>query len=276
MQMKNMLQQESVPYLIVCLCAPIWAPKINVSIANDSPSHVYNKTTLEHYHNNHINEECRAYKKEWKILFVLCHTIKYAYCIIWMFCGNTSLLLLLLLLLVNYGLHQNYGRGTSGNDFIHLKISNIKFKVVLWRYSPLWTYSWKKFEILFCFSMYLNLSFKKLCQKFCRFLTHEVPRVFFWILSDFWGCCFIRPLEWGSRKKKFFLQPEVPFLGADENDPLILTGAHVANFFEFWPNFFYKWYSKWTRNRICEKYSLGSAPAPPPQRLTACSCWVCT
>jgi hypothetical protein len=34
-----------------------------------------------------------------------------------------------------------------------------------------------------------------------------------------------------TKKKNFFWQPEEPFLGADENDPLVLTGGRVENFY---------------------------------------------
>ncbi len=40
----------------------------------------------------------------------------------------------------------------------------------------------------------------------------------------------LRPPRKESGKKKFFLQPEVPFLGMDENVPLVLTGVRVTNF----------------------------------------------
>ncbi len=32
---------------------------------------------------------------------------------------------------------------TSGDDFIHLKTSHIKSRVILWNYSPFESYSWK-------------------------------------------------------------------------------------------------------------------------------------
>ena len=101
--------------------------------------------------------------------------------------------------------------------------------------------------------------------------TGDNPRspksFFFEFLSDFWVCCFIRPLEWGSRKKKIFPATGSTLFRCGRKRPF---GTHrgacrkLFYFFEFWPNFFYKWYSKWTRNRICEKYSLGSSTSPPP------------
>ena len=78
------------------------------------------------------------------------------------------------------------------------------------------------------------------------------------------------------KKKFFFLQPEVPFLGADENDPLVLTGRRVANFF-ISSNFDQIFFTNDTQNgpETESVKNIHLAPPPPPPQLpTACICWV--
>ncbi len=71
-----------------------------------------------------------------------------------------------------------------------------------------------KLYFLQCYSLNTR-SPKSFFSNFCR--------IFEYVAS-------VEPLN-KDQETIFFLQLEVPFLGADEKDPLVLTGGRVANFF---------------------------------------------